>query len=247
MVPILDRRSVGVRIVALNRPGYGASTYQPNRRIVDWPRDVAEVADQLRIGRFAVLGVSGGGPYALACGGFLGERLTHVGVVAGVAPLAATGMEGATAISGPSSVGFVRKLQFGLAAYAFRRGHAAQFIDRSIATMGGADREAMSRPEVRSWFNTVMEEAFSEGSRGVAHEANLYRRSWGFEPSQIEVHTRLWYGGVDETVPASAGQWLHDRLPDSTYVTWPQHGHFTWMYSDQAVEVVASLLGQAPP
>ena len=64
----------GIRIIALDRPGYGRSDFQPGRRILDWPSDAAEVADQLGIGAVPVLGASGGGPYALACGYVLPER-----------------------------------------------------------------------------------------------------------------------------------------------------------------------------
>ena len=86
------------------------------------PRYVAEAADKLGIGRFAVLGVSGGCPYALACGYVLGDRVTRIGIVVGMGPIDATGMKQATAISGPSALGLVRRLQFGMAAMAFSQG-----------------------------------------------------------------------------------------------------------------------------
>src|ERR1035441_6500144 len=63
----------GVRLVCPDRPGYGLSTFQPGRRLVDWPGDVAHLADHLGIGRFAVMGISGGGPHAAACAAMLGE------------------------------------------------------------------------------------------------------------------------------------------------------------------------------
>jgi len=243
----LAGRGVHARLVALNRPGYGASTFQTNRRFVDWPADVTEAADRLGIGRFAVLGVSGGAPYALACGHDLDERVTRVGVVVGLGPLAATGMEHATAITGPSSNGIVRRAQFGMAAYAFRKGQATRFIDQSVASMGDADREAITRPEVHDWFAEVMQEAFSEGGRGVAYEAGLYRQSWGFDLTRINVETHLWYGGRDQTVPASVGRWLDARLPESTYVVWPNHGHFSWMVDDEAAEVIATITQSNEP
>jgi len=245
LTPELDRRAVGARVVAINRPGYGASTFQPGRKFVDWPADVAEVADHLGIGNFAVLGVSGGAPYALACGDALGDRVTSIGVVVGLAPLEATGMESATAISGPSSIGLMRRIQFGMAAFAFRKDQQDRFIEQSIASLGHADQETINRPEVRSWFEEVMREAFTQGGRGAAHEAGLYRESWGFDLARITVDTHLWYGGRDETVPASVGRWLHDRLPESTYAVWPEHGHFTWMCGAESADVVAFLNSQS--
>ncbi len=88
-------RAGGVRVIAPDRPGFGLSSRRAGRRIGDWPLDVAELADALGIARFGVVGVSGGGPYALACAWRLPERLTVVASVSGVAPMAgAAGLAG---------------------------------------------------------------------------------------------------------------------------------------------------------
>jgi pimeloyl-ACP methyl ester carboxylesterase len=238
--PVLERRQVDARVVVLDRPGYGLSTFQPNRGFLDWPSDVGEAADRLGIGRFAALGVSGGCPYALACGHLLGDRVARIGIVVGMGPLEAEGMEQATGISGPSAFGVIRRLQFGMAAVAFRKGQEARFVEQSVATMGAADQEVMTRPQVRDWFTKVMRESFQQGGRAAAHEAGLYRRRWGFDPQQIRAKTRFWYGAADETVPASTGRWLADRIPRSDYSLWPQHGHFSWMTNDEAADVASA-------
>jgi len=238
--PVLERRQVEARLVALNRPGYGRSTFQTDRGILDWPRDVAEAADILGVGRFSVLGVSGGCPYALACGYALGDRVTRIGIVVGMGPLDATGMRQATGIRGPSAVGLIRRLQFGMAALAFRKGQEGRFVDQSVASMGAADRVVMERGEVRAWFTGVMRESFQGGGRAVAHEAGLYRGGWGFDPRQVDNETRFWYGGADETVPVSVGRWLADRMAGSEYTLWPRHGHFSWMVADEAADVTSA-------
>src|SRR5271165_3932842 len=80
-------RHAGVRLVCPDRPGYGLSTFQPGRRLVDWPGDVAQLADHLEIGDFAVMGISGGGPHAAVCAALLGRRVTAAAIVSGVGPL----------------------------------------------------------------------------------------------------------------------------------------------------------------
>jgi pimeloyl-ACP methyl ester carboxylesterase len=85
-------RNAGVRVVVLERPGFGVSSPQPGRRIVDWPRDVAYVADALGIDRFAVAGMSGAGPYLAACGVALPDRVRAVGLLGVVCPLDAPGV-----------------------------------------------------------------------------------------------------------------------------------------------------------
>jgi len=72
-------------VIAPDRPGYGLSDFQPERAITDWPADVAETADLLRIGRFSVAGASGGGPYALGCAWRLPGRVTRAAVISGSA------------------------------------------------------------------------------------------------------------------------------------------------------------------
>jgi pimeloyl-ACP methyl ester carboxylesterase len=88
--------ALGARVIALDRPGYGLSDPQLGREIGHWPEDVGQLADHLGLERFAVLGTSGGGPYAMACAARLAERLTHVGLICSLSPLdrpgALTGM-----------------------------------------------------------------------------------------------------------------------------------------------------------
>lgn len=77
-----------LRVIAPDRPGFGLSTFRDQRRITDWPVDVRALASHLGLERFAILGVSGGGPYAVACASALPrEMLSAVGVVAGGPPV----------------------------------------------------------------------------------------------------------------------------------------------------------------
>ena len=79
-----DARNAGVALFSFDRPGFGRSTAAPKRTLLDWADDVEQLADQLRHGRFDVVGVSCGGPYALACAHRLGTRVDHVALLAGI-------------------------------------------------------------------------------------------------------------------------------------------------------------------
>jgi len=74
-----------VRLIGIDRPGWGLSDFKKNRTLLDWPDDVAELADALGIDKFAVEGISGGGPYAAACAYKIPERLTSCGIISGLA------------------------------------------------------------------------------------------------------------------------------------------------------------------
>ncbi len=235
---------VDVRLIALDRPGFGSSTFQSDRSILDWAADVDEAGDLLELDRFAVLGVSGGGPYALACGHALKDRVTRIGVAAGIAPPDAPGMDKA-AVARTSRRHFVRRIQFGLAAYAMRAGREDQFVDVAIKTMASGDRDLLATGRARDIFTATMKDALAQGGRGAAHEAGLYLKPIGFDLAQIGTPTHLWYGEDDETVPAAAGRWLADQIPGSQFESWTGHGHLTWTAAGEAADVLATLAAQA--
>lgn len=73
-----------IRLIGIDRPRIRLSTFKAGRHLLEWPNDVVELADTLQIERFAVVGFSDGGPYALACAYKIPQRLTACGIVAGV-------------------------------------------------------------------------------------------------------------------------------------------------------------------
>ena len=128
---------------------------------------------------------------------------------------------------------------------ALRRGRTADVIDKSVATLSDADQQAMKRPEVRRWFAEVLAESLAQGGREAASEAALYWSDWDFQPRDIAVETTLWYSGRDTNVPASAGSWLHEQIPGSKLVVWPEQGHFTWVFGPELAQIVQELSGVA--
>jgi pimeloyl-ACP methyl ester carboxylesterase len=90
--PIVQRK--GIRLIAPDRPGFGRSTFQPNRQFIHYPSDIRALADHLKLERFAILGGSGGGPYALACANDISGRLSAVGLFASAGPWTIEGDEG---------------------------------------------------------------------------------------------------------------------------------------------------------
>jgi pimeloyl-ACP methyl ester carboxylesterase len=85
---------VGVKLICVDRPGYGNSTFQTGRRILDWPEDIVQIADNLGLDTFAVVGHSGGGPYALACAHRLSDRVSLAATLAGAGPVAISPLDG---------------------------------------------------------------------------------------------------------------------------------------------------------
>src|ERR1700742_3591592 len=61
LMRIIDER--GLRLMLVQRPGFGGSEQKRGRTLLDFADDVAAFADALRLERYAIVGVSAGGPY----------------------------------------------------------------------------------------------------------------------------------------------------------------------------------------
>jgi pimeloyl-ACP methyl ester carboxylesterase len=238
--------SSGLRIVALDRPGYGLSDFRPRRRIIDWPADVAQVADALGLDRFSVLGSSGGGPYALACAHALPERVTRAGVISGVGPYDAPGAT--DGMRWQNRVGFRLGARFPpLARFVMSsmerqlRRRPERTLDAITAAMSPRDAEIARRPEVREILAADIVEAFRQGSRGAALDVVLLGRAWGFGLDEIQAPVYLWQGEADVLVPPAMGRYLAARIPDCRATFFPDEGHL--LFVDRMAEIVEVFAG----
>jgi pimeloyl-ACP methyl ester carboxylesterase len=234
------------RIIALDRPGYGRSTFQPDRRILDWPADVVQAADALGIGRFAVFGGSGGGPYALACAHELAGRLTAVGVISGFGPMGAPeatkGMRllNLLAFKYGTRLPFVIDMVMGSMARKVRKDPDGALRQIKNA-MAGPDAEALSDPEIEATFKAELAEAFRQGPRGSALDAKLIGRAWGFRLGDIVPEVHLWQGEKDRLVPPSMGRYMAEAIPACHATFVPGEGHLLVLKRmDEIIDVLSA-------
>lgn len=220
----------GIRVIALDRPGYGRSDFQPGRRILDWPADVAEAAGKLGLDRFAVLGASGGGPYALACGYALPGRVTGVGVVSGVgpydAPHATAGMrwQNRAGFQLGARVPLLASLIMWSMARNVRR-RPERTVEAIARAMSGADAAIVRRAEVRQVLARDLQEAFRQGHRGAARDVVLLGNPWGFDLRDVRPPVFLWQGEADVLVPPAMGRYQAGRIPACKARFFPGEGH----------------------
>jgi pimeloyl-ACP methyl ester carboxylesterase len=224
--------SLNVRLIALDRPGIGLSDYRPARSVLEWADDVGILADHLNLGRFAVLGWSGGGPHALACAYRLADRLTAVGVVAGFAPFdrprATEGMRNDMRKFLPvlRRLPWLSQLVTSSLPGAYRKDPAEAFAKQFGNGLPDADRRALDEPLMRANLLAGAVEAVRQGSRGLATDMQLFlARPWGFPPQDIRVPVHLWYGDADTLVPLQMGQYLAEVIPGSHLTVYPGEGH----------------------
>ncbi len=228
--PLFDTNAIAARlnanIIADDRPGYGLSSFKRARKLLDWPDDVIELADTLQVDRFAVLGISGGGPYALACAHKIPERLTGTAVVSGMGPSDAPGAKDGTAMLLPGKSALMRRLLLMLMAMGFRR-NPDRFLSKMKDTVAEPDKLLLNQPEVVQAFIHAMREAFRLGTQGAYWDAILYKRPWGYKIQDISMQIHLWHGELDTQVPESVGQYVANDISDCRTSFLPDEGHLS--------------------
>ena len=223
---------LGVRVVAPDRPGYGLSDFQPGRRIPDWADDVAELADALGLARFSAVGVSGGGPYLMACAARIPDRLAGEGLVCPLGPWVGPGASGRMrrlhrfARLMCHTVPWLLGVPGGAAAYMMRR-HGEFVVSRVAGRLAPPDRTLLTRSTVREALAASFREAMRKGSRAARCELGLYSRAWGVRPEDVRVPVRLWQGEQDVVIPPAMARHLAERIPDCRAVYFADEGHFS--------------------
>jgi pimeloyl-ACP methyl ester carboxylesterase len=217
----------GLRWVSYDRPAYGGSTANPGRDVASAAADVGAIADALSIGRFAVVGHSGGGAHALACGALLPERVLAVVSISATAPFDAEGLDwyAGWSRSGTAEQRAARAGRAALKAYL----PSAEF-DPDTFTPG--DQSAL---EGRwSWLAGVAGQAMEEGDDGMVEDLLAGAQGWGFAPADITVPVLIVHGDMDRMVPSAHGEWLAAHCPAAELRLAPGAGHITVLDSAPA-------------
>lgn len=200
----------GVRVVVVDRPGYGLSTLDSDRDLLDWPNGVVELMDSLEIETTAVAGHSGGGAFVLACTRAIPERLTGVGLVSSVAPFSIPEINqqmseeeqhiGELVETAPGELREFAETIFGDA-----HEKPAVAYEGILAGSPPPDRTILEREEIREMMIANISEAFRHGPAVWAHESEPFFQPWEFDPTEITEHIDLWQGEQDREVSPFMG------------------------------------------
>ena len=233
---ILADRAIkkNVRVICIDRPGMGLSDFKKNRTLLDWPDDVVELADALGINKFAVEGISGGGPYAASCAYKIPERLTSCGIISG---LASKDLEIEKKIKLFSVIRIFPWL-FKLMIWIQSRGmkdlaKAEKNMKKAMKKFPEADRKILDDPQILSLFIKESAEAFRQGSKGAYCEGKIYARSWGFNLEDIspKLKVYIWHGDADTSVPIAMGRGMCKIIPNCEGKFYPGEGHYSTIFN----------------
>lgn len=223
----------GLRIVAADRPGVGLSDPMPGRGFASWPQDVAHLADTLGIGRFRLLGTSGGGPYALATAAALPERVIAAAVLCGAPPFGDPADRADLHWTYRTLIGLKRlRRAVTPAVIAASRGMIGRGIDRApmtwlLRSIPPSDREAIA--DAGCWESVTRSylEAVRRGAANVLVEGELYLEPWGFSPEDIRVPVAFWHGLADKNLPCEVAKKLAARIPGAEGHWEKEQGHYS--------------------
>ncbi|MFE9919840.1 alpha/beta fold hydrolase [Micromonospora sp. NPDC005553] len=234
---------LGVHLVCYDRPGYGDSDRHEGRRVADAAADVAAIADDLGIERFAVVGRSGGGPHALACAALLPDRVTRAAVLVGLAPAGAPDLDWYAGMA-ETNIKDYGQADDDLAALTLNltvraeegRRDPMTLLDFLRPQLPDEDIRVVDDVAIRRLLTDMYSEALRHGPEGWIDDVLAIRRGWGFDLSAIRAEVRLWHGEQDRFSPVEHSHWLASRIARAEVQVQPGSAHFG------AVEILPQTL-----
>lgn len=222
----------GLRTIMYARPGYGASTVAPGRRVADAADDTAALLDRLGAGDFVTAGWSGGGPHALACAARLPGRCLAATTIAGVAPYSADGLDWLAGMGEENVEEFGAALagEAELTAFLTRAAAAMREVtaDQVAEELGGLVSDA-DKSVITGEFAGYLAESLRAGVRSIEgwrDDDFAFAADWGFALAAA-TPVSVWQGDQDMMVPFAHGQWLTTHWDGAKARLMPGEGHLS--------------------
>lgn len=242
-------RALGLRLLSIDRWGYGGTDRHPQPSLAAFAEDAAAFADALSVGRFGVIGVSGGGPYAAAVAAVLSRRITGLALVAPVGRMAGVAKPpGMTLFHRvvfrglPRTPGAMRAIFAGFRVLLAR--HPSLALRVSALRAAPVDRRVLlGRPEGQALLDTFVT-GLAPGVDGPVVDLRLFSAPWDVDLGAISAPSRLWIGDADRHVPIPAARLLAASIPACDCVDLPGAGHY-WILQQPAVREVLGWLTAA--
>jgi pimeloyl-ACP methyl ester carboxylesterase len=222
---------LGVRLIGIDRPGIGSSTAHVYPTIRCFAADLEALAAALGFDDMALVGLSGGGPFALAAGAELGSRVRAIGVLGGVAPT-----RGPDAISGglvalgdrlsgplrwgrvPIGIGLTLLLRI-------VKPVAYPALEAFARVSPEGDRRVLGRPEIKAMFIDDLLNGSRAQFQGPIADVLAFTQDWGFVAADVNVPVAWWHGDADHIIPFAHGVHMVERLPDAELLVMSGESH----------------------
>ena len=232
---IIDQpaRQLCISVVAVDRPGYGFTTPLTSDSLLAWTADIEQLANHLGWPQFAVIGLSGGAPCALACAYQLADRVTRVALIAGLGPVYKPVLL--------DDMGLLARASFFMARHAPRlvefvvgypltmlARHKPQLLINTLAALNGQpDKQCLHREHVYKAFLRSLPVCFAQGAKGALHDLRLFQQPWAVPFERIATPVWLWHGDRDRVVPLGHSEHLAGQLVNARLICMRGEGHFS--------------------
>lgn len=235
-----------IRLIGIDRPGIGSSTPFQYENVLAFAQDLGTIADTLGVDKMAVVGLSGGGPYTLACATAMPDRIVAAGVLGGVAPtIGPDAIGGGLMKLGTAAAPFIEVAgaPLRMAAVSLIRlirpvAEPALYIYAGISPEG--DRKMLVRPEFKAMFLDDLLNGSRKQLAAPFADIVVFARDWGFRLDEVKVPVRWWHGDRDHIVPFAHGQHVVSKLPDAELRALPGESHLAGL--GRAEDILQTML-----
>jgi pimeloyl-ACP methyl ester carboxylesterase len=241
-------RDRGLRLIAPERPGYGLSDYRHSVTLFDHARDIATLAEASGLERFAIVGVSGGGPYAVAAAAAMPGRVVLLALVGPVGPIADYGRQIRMSRGHRLLFGNLVRLPLASRAFFFGLRNLLHLVPELayrglMARVSQSDRTVLARDDVKTSLRAAVFEGLRPGIEGAVQDVTLFCAPWGLPLARVNASAVLWQGSDDSIVPPQAAYWLARTLPNCRLDVIDGAGHY-WVFGQfgLALDAVAAAM-----
>ena len=234
-------RRLGLRLIAVDRPGVGGSTPRRRPSIAGFVEDVRQLLEALGLQQTGLLGISSGGAYAASIASRLPEQVTRLALVSSMCPPGMGWRESPSLrLLGWLARFTLLHLWLGAALMAFlvRRRGARLFREGARSP---SERRAMALPHHPEILQRAWVEGTRQGAIQVARDAQLVLRPWDALLASPDCPIDIWHGLDDPTVPPSAARWYEARFPTATLHLLADEGHSLMVCRQE--EVLSKFVG----
>ncbi len=244
-------RALGLRVIAIDRWGYGGTDAPPAPSLHQFAEDTRDFADALGLGSFAVMGISGGGPYAVAVASMLPARVSALALIAPVGPIAQEPDREIAAFHrfcfGPLARSPVMRsaVFIGFRRLLLTAPRLAMSV--AMARVPSSDKAVLGRGQTRARLAGAFTEGLRFSARGPSIDMMLFGRPWEVPLANADMPARLWLGTADRNVPLSAARRLAARLPRCVLRELPGAGHL-WVaeHYDEVLQWISETERRGP-
>ena len=239
-----------IRFIGIDRPGMGLSTFQKNRTIIDFVKDVEFLADYLSIERFSIMGISTGASYAYACIHKIPHRIVSCDIISGIGPIEELGYKDLSSDSRMTikvakyAPWLMRPLfWFTQGRFSQKEAYTDKFLDSITFMLDDVDKKLIQDKRMKRELIKPFRESYRQGSKGVARDGVLaFAKPWGFKLKDVGYFPiYLWHGEKDKGIPAEIARKVDKKLKNSKLTLFPNEGHISIIFN-RFEEIAKELL-----